>query len=44
MKDYVQKFTNGTGIDVEVKVDKEMCQVKNLNWIENLDLSTNIAM
>lgn len=44
MKDYVVKFTNGTGIDVEVKVDDEMCTVKKVHVIENLDLSTKIAM
>lgn len=44
MKDYVEKFTNGTGIDVEVKVDDEMCTVKKVFVVENLDLCTKIAM
>lgn len=44
MKDYVEKFINGTGIDVEVKVDDEMCTVKKVHLIENLDLSTKIAL
>lgn len=44
IKDYVARFMQDTGINVKVKVDKEMCQVKDINWIENLDSNTKIAL
>jgi hypothetical protein len=40
----VTSFTNGTGIEFEIRVEKEMCQVKSINWIANLDNGTKNAM
>lgn len=44
MKDYMEKFTSGTGIDIEVKVEDEMCTIKKVYVIENLEYSTKIAL
>jgi hypothetical protein len=43
-KHFVNKFTNGTGIEVKIRVDEKMCQVKETEWIENLTQGTKIAM
>lgn len=41
---YVKVFINGTGIDLEIRVEQEMCQVKDKNWFMNLDRGTIVAM
>jgi hypothetical protein len=40
----VNSFTNGTGIEFDVRVDDEMCHVKDENWVENLDFGTRAMM
>lgn len=44
IRHYVDAFTKGTGINIDVRVDEEMCQVFDKNWIENIDQGTMIAM
>lgn len=43
VRHYIKTFTNGTGINFDVRVEEEMCQVK-VNWMERLDRQTMIAM
>lgn len=44
IKDYMTRFTDTTGLSVKVKVEGEMCQVKDVNWIKNLDQSTKTVL
>lgn len=44
MNHFVKAFTNGTGIDFAIRVEEEMCQIKDKKWVENLDRGTHIAM
>uniref|UniRef100_A0A336N027 CSON009625 protein n=1 Tax=Culicoides sonorensis TaxID=179676 RepID=A0A336N027_CULSO len=43
MTEYMKNFTEGTGVSMKVRVDKEMCQVKENQWTNKLDKSTIIA-
>lgn len=43
-KYYVNRFTNGTGVEFQIRVEDEMCQVKENKWMENISHGTKIAM
>jgi hypothetical protein len=40
----VNRFTNGTGVDFQIRVEEEMCQVKEKKWMDNISRETMIAM
>lgn len=44
LKHYTEAFTNGTGFLLKVRVESEMCYVKDDKWMSNLDLGTTIAV
>lgn len=41
LKDLMNDFTNNTGIEFQIKVDENMCQVKQ---VKKFDKSTHNAM
>lgn len=41
LKDIMNDFTNNTGIEFQIKVEENMCQVKEA---KNIDKSTHNAM
>ncbi|XP_063706350.1 nose resistant to fluoxetine protein 6 [Culicoides brevitarsis] len=43
MKIYMRNFTANTGIEFKIRVEQEMCQVKQPQWHENLDNGTKVA-
>jgi hypothetical protein len=43
VKNYLNELTDGTGLRFKVRVDEEMCQIRDQNWIEKLDTNTKIA-
>ncbi|CAO1376055.1 unnamed protein product [Diamesa tonsa] len=44
LKEYVTRLSNDTGVSFKVQVNEDMCQVKDYDWIENLDQNTLIAV
>lgn len=44
LKEYVTRLSNDTGVTFKVQVNEDMCQVKDYDWIENLDQNTLIAV
>lgn len=44
LRHYVDSFTNGTGVQMRIRVEPEMCYESDDHWISNLDTSTRIAM
>ena len=44
MKHYLESFTDGTGIQLDIRVESEMCYVNDNEWMSKLDLGTKISM
>ena len=44
MKHYTESFIDGTGINLAVRVESEMCYVKDNDWMSKFDLGTKVAM
>lgn len=44
LKEYITRLSNDTGVSFKVQVNEDMCQVKDFDWIENLDQNTLIAV
>lgn len=44
VKHFAESFTNGTGVQLEVRVESEMCYVSDTEWMSKFDLGTKIAM
>jgi hypothetical protein len=44
LREFMANSTMGMGVDFRIQVDKEMCQVKNVNWVSEIDRGTLIAM
>lgn len=43
MRHYLSNFTANTGIEFKIRVEPEMCQVKQSQWMDKLDRGTKIA-
>lgn len=41
---YTESLTNGTGVQLEIKVDPKMCHIHDENWMHTLDFNTKCAM
>lgn len=44
LKHFIESYTNGTGISIEIRVAEEMCQEKNVHWLTSLDRGTKTAV
>ncbi|KAG5684658.1 hypothetical protein PVAND_013876 [Polypedilum vanderplanki] len=44
IKHFTKVFTNGTGIQLSVRVESEMCHVNDDEWMSKLDIGTKIAI
>jgi hypothetical protein len=43
LREFIANNTAGMGIDFRIRVEKEMCQVKNVDWLSQIDRGTMIA-
>lgn len=39
----MNNITAGTGVQLQVRVDAEMCQKQDKNWYENLEKGTKLT-
>jgi hypothetical protein len=44
VRHYSESLTNGTGFQMNVRVESQMCHVKDDEWMSKLDTGTKIAM
>lgn len=44
IRENLKNAVNGTEIEFLVRVEENMCQTKEENWISKLDLGTKIAL
>lgn len=43
LREQLKLFSQGTGIDLKIRVDQEMCQVRTKNWLQKLSFGTKIS-
>lgn len=43
LREQLKQFTQGTGINLRVRVDQEMCQVKVKDWLQKLSFGTKMS-
>ncbi len=44
LKKFVKGFFEGTGVELRIKVDEELCYLKDEKWIANVGLGAKITM
>lgn len=43
LREQLQHFTDGTGIELKIRIDKEMCQVRQKAWLQELSFGTKVS-